>query len=301
MSRARNQLLYRAALALAVTLTAGPALALVIVPTFTASVTPQMQSAVNYVINEYESHFSDPITISVTFNAQTQNGTSIFQNFTHAYNYAQLRNTLIADATTPTDASVVASLDATDPTGGATFAIAVAETQALGLSASGSAGTIRFSSNTPYTFDPSNRAVAGDYDFIGIAENTIGYIMGGMNGGTTISGGTYYPLDLLRYSGPGVRALNAGSGAYFSTDGGVTDQHLFAPHSSNDWDMSQGFDAFDHFGVGPDHEYPLSQVDLIELDSIGWDLVPEPSSWLLASFRAILSSVALFCRTTKQS
>ncbi len=199
----------------------------------------------------------------------------------------------------------MASLDATDPTGGATFAILVAETQALGLSASGSAGTIQFSSNSHYTFDPSNRAVAGDLDFIGIAENAIGYLMGGMNGGTTVGttvGGTYYPLDLLRYSGPGVRELNEGSGAYFSTDGGVTNQHFFAPHSFNDWDMSQGFDAFDHFGVSmTGQEYPLSQVDLTELDAIGWDLVPEPSTWSLASLGVILFLFARFSRTTKWS
>ncbi len=90
MSRTRSQLLYRAALAVVATLPAGPARALVIVPTYTASVTPQMQSAVNYVINEYESHFSDPVTISITFNAST-NGNSILFNLTHVYNYLHFR------------------------------------------------------------------------------------------------------------------------------------------------------------------------------------------------------------------
>ncbi len=208
MSRARNRLLYRAALALTVTLTAGPALALVIVPTYTANVTPQMQSAVNYVINEYESHFSDPVTFGVSVDASSSASflSSVTVHTVHTYNYGQLRGAIIADTTTATDSSVASSLDAVDPTGGATFTISVAEAQALSLAASGSAGSIQFGSKSPFTFDPNNRAVAGNYDFIGLAEIAFGNIMGATNGGNGNAAihGPYYPLDLLRYKAPGV-------------------------------------------------------------------------------------------------
>ena len=70
-----------AAVVLALVTTAGPARALVIVPTYTPSVTPQMQSAVNYVINEYESFFSDPVTLSVSINVGT-GGTGFSETLT---------------------------------------------------------------------------------------------------------------------------------------------------------------------------------------------------------------------------
>ena len=57
---------------------------------------------------------------------------------------------------------------------------------------------------------------------------------------------------------------------------------FFESSFGNRWDSRLSLDAFDD-GVGAGQAYPLSQVDLVELDAIGWDLaVPEPSTWALA-------------------
>ncbi|MBV9200850.1 MAG: hypothetical protein JO320_05860 [Alphaproteobacteria bacterium] len=56
-----------------------------------------------------------------------------------------------------------------------------AEAKALGLRAantSGIDGWVGFSSAADYTYDPDNRAVAGAYDFIGVAEHEIAEVMG---------------------------------------------------------------------------------------------------------------------------
>jgi hypothetical protein len=178
------------------------------------------------------------------------------------------------------------------------------------LAASGTAGAYQFSSSAPFTFDPNHRAVAGDYDFIGLTENSFGRIMGGEigGGGAATTLGPYYPLDLLRYAAPGVRALNgsfASHEAYFSIDEGVTNLHYFSPLSNN-WDSSQGFDAFDAGGTNQTgHEYPLSQSDVIELDSIGYDYtgqpLPEPSTWITASVGALVLVAARVWRAKKHS
>ena len=145
--------------------------ALVIDPTFSRSVTrlsnaAQVESAVNYVIQQYESLFSDSITINITI-AATSNSSVLGESDTNlltGYSYSQVRNALSTHATTANDAIAVASLGAADPTGGANFLVPQAEAQALGLDSPTdpkSAGTFTFGTSLSYTFDPNNRAVAG--------------------------------------------------------------------------------------------------------------------------------------------
>jgi hypothetical protein len=144
--------------------------ALVINPTYSRSVTrlpyaAQVESAVNYVIQEYESLFSNSITINITI-AATSNSSVLGESNTNlltGYSYAQVRNALSTHATTANDALAVASLGATDPTGGANFLIPVGEAQALGLDSPTdpqSAGTFTFGTSLSYSFDPNNRAVS---------------------------------------------------------------------------------------------------------------------------------------------
>jgi hypothetical protein len=116
-----------------------------------------------------------------------------------------------------------------DPTSGGTFYVSNAEAKALGLQPSVNPidGYIGLNSSDSFSFDPSNRAVNGDYDAIGVLEHEISEVMGrvGALGMTGANGeqnwhGWYTPLDLFRYASPGVRDLTPGPG-YFS----VTAKH----------------------------------------------------------------------------
>lgn len=94
-------------------------------------------------------------------------------------------------------------------------------------------GTIQFSSNINFDFDPTNGIAAGASDFIGVAVHEMGHALGFLSAADDFnySVGSGFPvddfwwaygLDMFRYSAPGVLDWNYGSDSYFSIDGGLT-------------------------------------------------------------------------------
>ena len=282
-----------------------PGHALIISPTFDSSVTglsnaAQWESTINYADGQYESFFSDPITINITFRANP--GTSIFGQSGAAGqfvgNYASVKALLAADATSADDATAIANLPAADPTGGADFLLLTAQAKALGVRAGNdpiSDGAVTVGTGFAFTFDPNHRAVPGAYDFIGITEHEISEVMGRY--GTANLGGNFGVLDLFGYQfgsgGTGTGTLNLAANQnnnYFSIDGGKTPLKLYNNHSNGEDDKDWGsgsndsFNAFSSSGV----ENSISAVDVREMDVIGYDAaVPEPASLAALAFASL--------------
>ncbi len=244
----------------------------------------QITNAIAYTEREFSSLFTNPITINIQIIADPGiSGGESYENSTNT-TYSTIRNALIARANTDDDITSVASLPATDPTGGGIFTLARPEAKALGFIAANDTnldGTFGFGAYDPWTYDPTNRAVAGKEDFIGTAEHEFAEIMGRNSDLGFYMANGFQPFDLFRFSAPGVRSfdLNA-TNIYFSIDGGVTILKLFNPNSTGDdmdWNgLSDPPDSFDAFGL-LDAATPMTTVDLTVMDILGYALNKTPA------------------------
>jgi hypothetical protein len=277
-----------------------PARALVFDVTYDTSVgaaPTAFQTAFQDAIDLYQTTYTDPITINIDVGWGEIDGNplspgNLGQSRTNQqgnFTCSQVRSALIGDAKSAADFQAVSTLGVSDPTSGRAFRTSDAEAKALGLlaaNASGIDGWVGFNSTANYTFDPSNRAVAGEFDFIGVAEHEITEVMGryGMtqNGcGTPLCDS---PIDLFRYSSPGNFDLNPENGSYFSIDSGNTNINTFNGTGGGDLSDWLGLtpDAFNH-SLSPGQEEPFTGGDLTLMDVIGYDpaVVPEPSALAL--------------------
>src|ERR1700728_2052301 len=144
----------------------------------------EIETATNDAADQIDALFSDNITVNIDVVASPGTDISTSAPTTvGGFSYSQVRTDLLHTSATTTDAAAYATLPATDPTGGGDFVLSTAQEKAMGLisaNAPGIDGTFTFSDapGTVYTFDPNNRAVPGERDFIGIAEHAITENMG---------------------------------------------------------------------------------------------------------------------------
>lgn len=255
--------------------------------TYDASVTQQsdafqaqFKACVNAAIAELEADFTSPITLNITVGfgevgGRKMNTTDVGQSLTtySAQSYATVVTALDTHASSADDLTAYATLSGTTQLAGNSFQVATAEAKALGiLPANGTAidGSIGISSYFAMNFDPTNRAVSGEYDAVGTIEHEITETMGRF-GYENFDAAGYTPLDLFRYTSAGVRDFTPAFG-YFSIDGqtmlGAYNSPL-AGGDAADWDPPQHGDAFDDL-LYTNNVSLLSTVDQQEMNVIGF-------------------------------
>lgn len=248
-----------------------------------AGFTSDVLAAVQYL----ESQFVNPVTITIDVGYNEIDGSALSSGalgesltYLSSVSYASLLGAVTADATTATDASVVASLPATSPVSGANYWVSAAQAEALGLVASNTSldGYIGFATASLFTYGDtatSGTVAAGTYDFFATVVHEITEVMGRqlLTGETVGSyAHSYSLLDLLHYSAPGTRDFSASTPGYFSVNGGVTNLGQFntvAGGDPGDWASSvtdNSFDAFSNPGV----VNAVTANDLTIMDAIGW-------------------------------
>ncbi len=284
--------------------------ALVIVPTYDTSVTSlsgpvtnaaAVETAFGTAVQLFENQFTNNVTINITVywgaNGPFSGGIDLGESqtqFIGFYTYDQITGALSAARVSPADFSSVASLPATDPIAGNSWFCPTAEAKVLGLPGigpndPGEDGAVGFAANVPYAFSPTNRAVPGKFDLIGVMEHELSEAMGrsyDLNQG----GNGYIPYDLFRFTGPGVRnfGLTDTNAAlvYFSVDNGVTAlKHFYTNYTMGDiqdWQTSTPPDSFDAF-VSPGNQVVISYADITALDILGYNGPPVTAPHLAPS------------------
>ncbi|HEV2364420.1 MAG TPA: NF038122 family metalloprotease [Caulobacteraceae bacterium] len=250
------------------------------------------EAAAQAAANFYDALFTNPITVTIDVGWNEVDGSRIgasalaeSETTGYLYNYAQVRQALVAEATSSADHTAVGTLPINDPTNGGQFFVSSAEAQALGLagpSSGGPDGWVGISSAFPWTFDPNHRAVAGKFDAIGALEHEISEVLGriGALGMYQAQGAPEYdPIDLFRWTSPGVRDLTPGPG-WFSLDGKSMLQLFNDPTQGGDaadWDPSY---IGDSYGSGaPGVANLVSPVDKQVMDVLGYDIAGQSAAF----------------------
>ena len=281
------------------TITSGGSSGLTFINSFTSAVSQQYRNAVLAAEADLQSKIATTATFQVAFDFQPLNGFSGTNTFSAAeVSYADLKAALASHATTADDFAAVASLPSADPANEAGFAVSDGLAQILGLApASGEIDdTVILNSKLPWTYGA---------DAVGVIEHEMTEgLMGRIGGLGLTSEGNWGPLDLFRYSSPGVRDYSGGADGrptYFSVDGDtlLTQFHnafkggRFDGQDFGDWDGTRG-DAFGPGGAGSPGQ--LTATDLRVLDVLGWTLTA--SGTPLATTTPPISAVLSYVNTT---
>lgn len=296
-----------------------------IVPTFDSSITSDANAAaiegvIDAAIATYESKFSDPIIVTISFRSMT---TGLGQSNTWLYNLTyggQFYPAFVADATSSDDGVALANTPggANNPVTGSTgISIKTANIRALGIPGAFPSGlTGGFDGliglNTHIT-DIGSPGTTGLYSLMAVTEHEIDEVLGlgSVLPNLNFLGGDPFTEDLFRYDNAGARSFTTSSSAkaYFSIDGATllaqfdnqNDGGDFGDWQSNPLPSGVQPKVQDAFATPGSH--PLLGVEFRALDVIGYTLksrngqVPEPGALALLLCAAV--PAALFARRRK--
>jgi hypothetical protein len=248
----------------------------------TASAPAAFFTAMNYCVQYLDSLITNNITVNIEVGWGEIEGQQFGKGVLgegdiagNAISYSQLKTALLANSSSAADASAYANLPSTDISQGAGFIISLAQEKALGFVAANGTevdGYVGFSSSAPWTFDPNNQAVAGEYDFIGDALHELTHALGrvsGLNPGWPLT-----VMDLFQYSSAGTLQTAPGAASYFSINGGVANLGDFSSKSDlGDWSSTVPNDSFDAFSA-TGAAYTMSSADIALMNVLGFAVTP---------------------------
>jgi len=243
--------------------------------TYGAGVTEAYRTAIISAENALQSHFTNPVVVSMNFDLQPGDDAFAARNeyAVIPVSYAAFVSALTAHATTADDFTAIAGLPATDPSHGVGFWIPGAEARILGLSTQGQAIDDSVVLNGNLSFDFGG-------DAVGLLEHEITEGVFGRVGSLGVAHTGWEPMDLFRFDAQGQHDFTGGADgrpSFFGIDGAHVSTLQF--HSSvnaagaydgfdlADWTHAVG-DAFGPNGAGIDNS--LSATDLQVLDVLGW-------------------------------
>lgn len=240
-------------------------------------------TAMDFAAQQLDALITDNITITIDVSWDSSGqilGEAGPENMT-LYSYGQVVAALQAHADSPVAQEAAASLPASDPTSGNGVYLSIAQAEALGLMSGSSLpdGTATFGTGgAVLNFSTSNLAVAGEEDFVGVAEHELTHAMGRSGWGDGNVSGLFSLMDLYRFSAPGVLENSAdvaaatSPAAYFSVDDGQTSLAAFSTVSDYyDWATSVTADSFDAFSdAGVANTISVADDDLME--ALGFDV-----------------------------
>jgi hypothetical protein len=157
--------------------------------------------------------------------------------------YAQVLSGLDADAGhSSVQAQADATLPSTDPLGARFYYVPYAEAKTLGeISSTGTEIDGYIGMSNAASLDFAQPTASGYFDAVGALEHEISAVMGRVDAvGSAYGAGLYTPLDLFRYSAPGVHATSASAHSpYFSINNGVTNRGNYSTTADfADWNYS---------------------------------------------------------------
>jgi hypothetical protein len=289
---------------------------LTIVPNFDSTITSDPQAAtieatINAAIAAYQSSFSDPVTVNITFHKMASGLGQSSGVYYQVFSYSSYRAALAAHATTPDDTTALAHLPGggSNPvTGDASMNVKLALARALGFTANPPAGqpdgtislNLAIMNLSGAGSDPSK------YSLFSSVSHEIDEVLGmgstldSVKSGSASLSGPVSPEDLFRYDAGGARnyTTNAGATSFFSIDG-TTDLAQFNQVQSGDLGDWYSFgggvtpqvqDAFTSPNVSP-----VLGVELRVLDAIGYTRVlPQASIVASAGTGGVISPAGSF-------
>ena len=239
-------------------------------------------AAINYVVNYYDTLFRNNVTINIDVGYGEIDGQALGSNDlgeSYAPQYLHESYSSVTAALLAQGAAGATTLPSSSPLAGSLY-MSQAEAQALGLTSAVSTSYVGFSSDPNiFSYIPNVTPASDQYYFIGVVEHEISEDMGRVSL-LNYQPYEYSPIDLFRYSSPGVRDLTtggAGSTAYFSINNGTTNLGTWNNHTSNgdlaDWypegPAPGGNDAFNDYS-NPGVINTVSSNDITLMEALGW-------------------------------